>query len=106
MCLAFNITFLNNVFLSSSYWAVTNGPYKVTLHYAEIYQGTKEPGQRVFDVNIEGTTVVDNFDIASSVGPFKATTQVATVNVQDGSLEITFGKVVQNPKVSEFDDIP
>ena len=40
--------------------------YKVSLHFAET--GGLAPGQRVFDVKIQGTKVLDNFDIAQQAG--------------------------------------
>ena len=43
-----------------------NGHYVVTLHFAEIYWTTA--GQRVFDVEIEGTEVVSNLDLVATVG--------------------------------------
>lgn len=70
------------------------------LHFAEIYGGTDEVGQRVFDVFIEGSAVLNDYDITADVGPYKAVAKVFDgIAVNDGFLEITFGKVVQNPKV-------
>src|SRR4029077_14987669 len=40
---------------------VVNDTYTVTLYFAEIYFDA--PGQRVFDVSIEGQTVLHNFDV-------------------------------------------
>ena len=47
---------------------VDNGTYDVELHFAEIFAGTQNPGQRVFDVMIEGNTVLNNYDIAATAG--------------------------------------
>lgn len=71
------------------------------LHFAEIYDGAEQPGDRVFDVLVEGTTVLNNFDIVVAAGgPYIATTETITgVSVTDGSLDITFGKITENPKV-------
>src|SRR6478735_7005081 len=41
--------------------------YTVRLHFAEIYVYTT-PGQRVFDVTINGTTVLSSYDIIADVG--------------------------------------
>jgi hypothetical protein len=40
--------------------------YKVRLHFAELVFGT--PGKRVFNVAINGTTVLSNFDIIVAAG--------------------------------------
>ena len=41
--------------------------WKVRLHFAEL-DGAK-PGERVFDVKVQGKTVLEGFDIAEEVGP-------------------------------------
>ena len=46
-------------------------PFTVRLHFAEL--GNAEPGIRVFDVSIQGETVLKDFDIAQAAGgPFRA----------------------------------
>ena len=45
---------------------VVNDTYTVTLYFAEIYFDA--PGQRVFNVSIEGQTVLQNFDIWAVAG--------------------------------------
>ena len=78
---------------------MTNGNYKVVLHFAEIYDGTDEVGQRVFNVFVEGTKVLDEFDITEQVGAYKAVARSFDVTVTDGFVDITFGAIVENPKV-------
>jgi hypothetical protein len=65
---------------------VVNGTYTVTLHFAEIYFNA--PGQRVFDVSIEGQTVLQNFDIWAVAGQFAAVQRTFVVTVTDGVLNI------------------
>jgi hypothetical protein len=76
---------------------VTNGTYTVRLHFAEIWfvgGSGREPsgsGQRVFDVQIEGATVLDNFDITASVGHAAATVRTFEgITVSDGALNLNF----------------
>jgi hypothetical protein len=76
---------------------VTNGTYTVRLHFAEIWfvgGSGREPsgsGQRVFDVQIEGVTVLDNFDITASVGHAAATVRTFEgITVSDGALNLNF----------------
>src|SRR4029453_6688622 len=49
---------------------VVNGTYTVTLYFAEIYFNAS--GQRMFDVSIEGQTVLQTFDIWAVAGQFAA----------------------------------
>ncbi|WP_240047239.1 malectin domain-containing carbohydrate-binding protein [Hymenobacter nivis] len=65
---------------------VANGRYTVVLHFAETYW--TQPGQRVFNIELEGTTVRTNFDIVAKVGPLTATTETFAVNVTDGFLNL------------------
>jgi hypothetical protein len=85
---------------------VSNGQYKVVLHFAEIYWTVS--GGRVFDVSIEGAKVLDNYDIFAKVGAFAATTETFTVNVTDGTLNINFSALAadggkDNAKVSAIE---
>jgi len=68
---------------------VQNGLYEVTLYFAELYWHNYTG--RLFDVNLEGMTVLDNYSIAQSAqGWDKAIQQVFQVNVSDGQLNIDF----------------
>ena len=65
---------------------VANGQYTVVLHFAEIYW--TRPGQRVFDVALEGKPRLTNYDIVAKVGPLTATTETLPVTVTDGVLNV------------------
>ena len=67
---------------------VSNGSYSLVLHFAEFYW--TQPGQRVFDVAVEGRKVLTNYDIVRKVGPFAATTETLPVTVTDGVLNLDF----------------
>ena len=43
-------------------------PLQVRLYFANRYSGTTQVGERVFDVNLEGSTVLDNYDIVADAG--------------------------------------
>jgi Malectin domain len=77
---------------------VENGDYVVTLKFAEIYW-TKS-GKRVFDVLIEGKTVISKLDLVAKVGPKAAYDVAVPVTVADGVLNITFQSVVDNATVN------
>jgi hypothetical protein len=74
--------------------------YTVRLHFAETFFTTK--GSRVFDVSINGTQVLTNFDIiAASGGENIANIQqfTATANAS-GQIVITFTSVTNNALIS------
>ena len=59
------------------------------------------PGQRVFNVFIEGQQVLTNFDIyAAAGGKNLPLTRVFTNTVSDGQLEILFQPLVDNARIS------
>ncbi|WP_375437481.1 malectin domain-containing carbohydrate-binding protein, partial [uncultured Hymenobacter sp.] len=83
---------------------VPNGQYSVVLHFAELYWNA--PGQRVFGVTAEGTTVLSAYDIVKKVGSLTATTETFPVTVSDGQLTLAFARGangVDEPKVSAIE---
>ncbi|BAY08442.1 malectin domain-containing carbohydrate-binding protein [Calothrix sp. NIES-2098] len=83
---------------------ISSGTYKVNLDFAEIYWSS--PGQRIFDVNIEGASVIKNLDIVAEAGVNTALRKSADVQVTDGILNIDFKASVDNAKVSDIEVIP
>ena len=74
---------------------VPNGNYTVTLHFAEIYWGAVGggpggTGKRIFDVSLENSLILDNYDITADVGPQTPVAKSFEVNIQDGILNIEF----------------
>mgnify|MGYP000371386762 CR=1 FL=1 len=75
---------------------VTNGSYTVRLHLAEVWfvggtgRGPTGTGRRIFDVQIEGATVIDSLDLNATVGALAAEAREFTVTVSDGTLNIDF----------------
>lgn len=75
------------------------GDYEVTLFFAEIYSPVFRAGGRVFDVSIEGNLVLDDFDVFVAAGAGNKGI-ARTFNVtSDGSLDVDFGHVIENPMV-------
>ncbi len=66
---------------------VKGGRYRVTLHFAEIVLGTREP--RRFDVFIEGARSIDDYELESA-GFGVPRQREFLVQVEDGSLDIRF----------------
>jgi hypothetical protein len=82
-------------------FSVANGNYVVNLKFAEIYFTTA--GQRVFNISINGTTVLSNFDPAAAAGAFTAIDKAFPVTVTTGQIVIQFPPVVSNPKISAIE---
>ena len=82
---------------------VVPGRYEVVLHFAEIVPMITSAGQRVFDVEVEGATVLSNLDIYAQVGFAAALATNFTVDVTDYSLDIIFKSKIQNPKISAIE---
>ena len=80
------------------------GKYDFVLHFAELYFSVGRaggPGSRVFNVTIEGTPVLTNFDILAETNPATAIKKkFNNISVTDGFATIQFLKVVENPKIS------
>lgn len=79
--------------------------YDIRLHFAELFYGVGSqpggPGSRVFDITIEGTTVLSNFDILSEVAPATALVkEFNNVLINDGFASIIFTGLTESAKVN------
>ena len=84
---------------------VAAGDYQVRLYFAEIYGATSRVGARVFNVDIEGQRVLTDFDVFSEAGAANKGI-VRTFDVtSDGTVNIEFGHVVENPDVMAIEII-
>ncbi|HEY8742832.1 MAG TPA: malectin domain-containing carbohydrate-binding protein [Chloroflexota bacterium] len=81
-----------------------NGPYTITLKFAEIYWQTV--GHRRFRVAINGLNVLDNFDILSQVAPDAAFDKSFPVDVTDGILTLAFTAQLDESKISAIQVSP
>lgn len=79
---------------------VENGLFSVRLGFAEVYGLVT--GERVFNVIVQGETVLSNHDIYAVAGANTADIETITTEVTDGLLIIEFEHVVENPKVSNL----
>jgi hypothetical protein len=79
--------------------------YTVRLHFAEIYQTAT--GQRRFNVAINGTTVLSNYDIYAETGArYKAVVKQYTASANSsGQIAIQFTNVTDNAKISGIEII-
>ncbi|QZP38110.1 malectin domain-containing carbohydrate-binding protein [Halobaculum magnesiiphilum] len=81
--------------------------YEVRLYFAEIFHGVDGDaggeGDRVFDVSVEGETVLDGYDIYADVGAATGTMQSFTVTPEDGEIDVDLATEVDNAKISAIE---
>jgi hypothetical protein len=83
---------------------MTNGSYNVTLKFAEGYFSAA--GQRIFNVAVNGATVISNLDIYAKAGKNTAYDVVVPATVSNGTLTIQFTSVVNNAEVRAIKIVP
>ena len=78
---------------------VPNGDYRVELYFVEPWHGKgggekdDYEGLRIFDVAVNGETVIDDLDPWAEAGYLGAMKRVVNVNVKNGILHISFPEV-------------
>ena len=74
------------------------GTFRVTLHFAEVVFA--DEGKRVFDITAEGATKIKAFDAIARAGFATAHIEQFDVAVKDGTLNLGFQALVEDPMVS------
>ena len=86
------------------------GRYQVSLFLREWWTGASDPGDRVFDVAVEGQVpaAFDDIDAASDFGFRNGGVVSTTVEVTDGTLDLAFLSETRNPMVNAItaDGVP
>ncbi|HXV75814.1 MAG TPA: malectin domain-containing carbohydrate-binding protein [Candidatus Polarisedimenticolaceae bacterium] len=84
---------------------VPPGGYVVNLLFANAWDGSSQPTERVFDIVIEEQLVHDDFDqVLAAAGSGMAVVRSAVVDVAGpGGLQIEFRHVVQNPAIKAIE---
>jgi hypothetical protein len=86
-------------------FCVPNGDYDVGLKFAEVWFDA--PGQRVFDVAVNGDVALKRLDIvAQAGGPGRALERVFRTHVTNGQIAIQLTPLVSNPKISAIEITP
>jgi malectin (di-glucose binding ER protein) len=85
---------------------VANGSYRLNLLFAETAPAAQAVGARVFNVKLNGTLVLQNFDIYAAVGANAAVVEAFNTAVTNGSMAIEFDKLLQNPKINAIEILP
>ena len=77
----------------------------MNLYFAEIYSGCFVAGCRVFDVSVQGSTFLTNFDVYAAAGGGNiGIVRSTTATVSDGTLMIAFqAPVSQYPTISAIE---
>jgi PKD repeat protein len=74
-------------------------PIEVRLYFANRYGGTSGVGQRVFNVALDGATVLNHYDIVADVGDQTGTMKAFDIT-SDGTVNIDFSHVTENPLIN------
>ena len=83
---------------------VSNGLYTVTLKFAEIeYSGV---GQRVFNVSLNGTRVLTNFDLVAQGAYFTPLDRPFPVTVTDGIIRLSAQGVTRAALLNAIQIVP
>ena len=82
---------------------VTAGvPLSVNVYFANRCGCTASPGQRVIDMSIDGNLVIDDIDLSGQLGHNVATKRSFNIT-SDGTVNIDFAHVVENPLVNAIE---
>ena len=81
-----------------------NGDYKVTLKFAETQK--TQLGQRVFNVAVNGSTVLTNFDVLSEVPPNTALDKTFLITVTNNNIKIDFSAGIDKAMISAIRIVP
>ncbi|MCI0689838.1 MAG: PKD domain-containing protein [Sporichthyaceae bacterium] len=75
---------------------------QVRLYFASRCTCTDNVGERIFDVALDGATVLDDYDIVAAVG-FNVGTMRSWDIVSDGTVNVDFAHVVENPLINAIE---
>jgi ELWxxDGT repeat protein len=72
----------------------------VELYFAEVWPGAFGPRRRVFDVQLDGHAVLENFDIYYQAGGANRGIVKSFTITSDGSVNIDLRHLIQNPAIA------
>ena len=85
-------------------WAFPTGDglFRVRLYLMNGFDGTNDPGERVYDVAVEGAVpaIYDDIDLSAQFGHLVAGMLAFDVAVSDGALDLEFIHDVENPLIN------
>ncbi len=77
----------------------------VRLYFANQYDGTSQPGQRVFNVLIDGNTVLSHFDIVAAAGNKTGTMRSFDLTTDSNGIDIDLQAITENPLINGIEII-
>lgn len=77
-------------------------PIEVRVYLADSCTCTNDPGERRFDVRLDGNLVLDDWDTVAQVG-WRVGTMRSFTTVSDGNVDLDFGHVTENPLVDAIE---
>jgi hypothetical protein len=83
---------------------IPNGDYLLTLRFEE--QELHGPGLSVFDVTVEGRTVLDHLDLYDQGGRYQVIDRRFAVTITDGELNVIAKPVTGEARLSALEVIP
>jgi hypothetical protein len=88
------------------HFIIPNGNYLVNFHLSESWVGIAGPGQRVFDIKINGAET-RGVDILAATGAINAAyVKSIPVTVTTGKLDVSFREVANHAKLDALEIIP
>jgi hypothetical protein len=85
---------------------VINGNYQVNLLFAENVPSLQAAGARVFNVKLNGSVVLQKFDIFAAAGANAALVESFNATVANGTIAIELDSLVQNAKINAIEILP
>ncbi|MGM0592048.1 MAG: malectin domain-containing carbohydrate-binding protein [Halobacteriota archaeon] len=89
-----------------SFDAEQGATYEVRLYFAEIFldsSNVDSQGPRTFDVVVEGTTELDDYNLYQQYGHDVGVMESSEVTPSDGTIDIEFLHEEENPKISAIE---
>ena len=77
----------------------------VRLYFANQYDGTALAGQRVFNVLVDGTTVLPSFDIVAAAGNKTGTMRAFSLTTDGDGIDIDLRAITENPLINGIEII-
>jgi len=85
--------------MENYYLQLSEGDYDLTLQFCELYH--KEKGKRIFNVEVQGNILLNEFDIFKEAGFGKALDKTfKRIKVVDGKLNLKFTRMADNPSLA------
>ena len=75
---------------------------EVRLYFYDGCSCTSNVGDRVFDVSVDGQTLLEDFDVIETYGDQTGAMESVTV-VSDGTVDVDFGHVTENPQINAIE---